>query len=1016
MPRFSIIIPAYNNVEFLPGCLESVLAQDETSWEAFVVVDGSPDTSAEVAASYARSDARIKVIDKPKNEGVHLARRSGVEACSGDYVLLLDADDELAPGALSALSAHLGEDADMFHFGIDVVDVDVAEEERLAFESFINKPVPPLEGKQICDAAFAQGEGFLQDWRVTQRLYTSSLIKRSYEAMTSDRLGRAQDAYEYFVISSLSRRQVSVNDAVVLRYFYGRGVNGASELSSAAFAKSISDFQVTMDAMSAYASSVSPELESAAADARTKLCDLLMNDWLSRVPESRKLEDARLAASVVGAAEISFQLMRLTRDQAYREWSTSQGAVSCQALKGWFFLADELASSDPDALGPVYEKMRTAARDHLVDLEHTSGPYLPSGEPQLPVFAHDYERQRIRIFVTTHKDVDTFYGEALQPVQVGTAKPRPRLAWAYQDDTGDNIAALNAQYCELTTQYWAWKNVQAEYYGFCHYRRYFNFSDAQYEENAYGEVMDERIDWDTKEKYRLDKHSIARVVEGFDLVTTGIKDLHDFPEAFESPFDHYERAPYLHVEDLCRVIDILGEMHPDYVEDAETFLTGHHSCFCNMFIMRKELFDRYCAWLFPLLERFCEGWDTTHLSREALRTPGHLSERLLNIFILHEKRTNPQLKSKELQCVHFEHPEPCAEEVRRPSDSHGLPVIPVVLAADSGYVPMLTTTVLSVLKNASSSYFYDIVVLEKDITARQKHMMQEFFSAFSNAQVRFVNVTSFIDSYQLSTSNEHISVETYYRFLIQKVLPDYDKVLYLDSDLIACGDVSELYRTELGDNLLAAALDIDYLGNLNMNDGKRMAYTKEVLGLEDPYGYFQAGVLVLNTGAMRELYPFERWLEIASEPKYIYDDQDILNAHCQGRVTYLPNEWNVMNDCGGRISKVFSFAPAEVYDRFLAAYAAPKVVHYAGSEKPWKPGPCDQLELYWSYARLTPFYERLLEMRCSAPRAVVAENPLPARAIGEKSSLRKMVDPLMPLGTRRRELAKAVVRIVRGRD
>ena len=121
-----------------------------------------------------------------------------------------------------------------------------------------------------------------------------------------------------------------------------------------------------------------------------------------------------------------------------------------------------------------------------------------------------------------------------------------------------------------------------------------------------------------------------------------------------------------------------------------------------------------------------------------------------------------------------------------------------------------------------------------------------------------------------------------------------------------------------------------------------------------------------------------------------------------------------MNDCGGRIAKVFSFAPAEVYDSYLSSRWNPKIVHYAGCEKPWSPGGCDEDVLYWSYARETPFYEKLL----LRGRPVV--NPpvydmRPPRAISEGNPLRAVVDPLMPLGSRRREVAKAIGRGMRGR-
>ena len=183
--------------------------------------------------------------------------------------------------------------------------------------------------------------------------------------------------------------------------------------------------------------------------------------------------------------------------------------------------------------------------------------------------------------------------------------------------------------------------------------------------------------------------------------------------------------------------------------------------------------------------------------------------------------------------------------------------------------------------------------------------------------------------------------------MIQDVLPYYGKVVYLDSDLVVEGDVSELFELDLEDNLLAAAHDVDYLGNLNMHDGERMEYTKEILGMNRPFDYFQAGVLVLNVAEMRKLHSVKEWLEIASNPDYIYNDQDILNAHCQGRVKYLGYEWNVMHDCGGRVGNVFSFAPASAFDSYNASRSNPKIIHYAGFEKPWIMPECDFAEHYW---------------------------------------------------------------------
>ena len=1004
MPLFSIVIPAYKNERYLAGCLESVLLQSCEDLECVVVVDGSPDASSSVVARYQAKDQRVRLIDKKENEGTHRARMSGVEASRGDYICLLDADDELPPDALSRLRDALivEPDADMLHYGINVVGVDINEAERSSFEEYINRPCDDLNGAEILAAACASDMGYLQDWRVTQRVYSRELLQRAFAAMTRDRLGRAQDGYEYFVIASMARRQVTRNDIVALDYFYGRGINGDAGLSPDAFLKSARDFQATIDAIAAFSEQRQGQIISAREGAVTKLLELLMNDWHARLSDGDKLAVLDELAGVIGADALSAELMRFVRDDAYALWCTDGVLGEGSQLEAWATAARGLR----DGLGRSerYEAMRDDAERHLASLRLRTERWAT------------YGRQPIRIFVSTHKDVNFFQGDVLQPVQVGASLRSGSIRHALRDDAGENISDLNPMYCELTTQYWAWKNVDAEYYGFCHYRRYFDFSPVRHKENPWGEIIADRICDETQREYRLDDASIREAVEGYDVITTEFKDLRRFPADYSTPHEHYEKAPQLNIDDLDRCMRIVAEMHPDYAEDVEAYLRGNTSCFCNMFIMRRGIFQDYCAWLFPILERFLAESDMSRYSREGLRTPGHLAERLLNIYYNHHMRIGAGWRTKQLQCVHFERPERSykLQEVHSP---RFLPVVPVVLAADDNYVPMLTTTIYSMLKNASTSFHYDVVVIGRDIPAERRSVMAAFLSRFPNMTLRFVDPNPIVGAYELKTNNAHIGIETYYRFLIQGLLPFYDKVLYLDSDLVVEGDVSELFSSDLGDDLLAAVHDIDFLGNLNLDDGVRMRYSKEVLRLDDPYGYFQAGVLLLNTRALRELCTVGEWLEAVSNSKFIYDDQDVLNSRCQGRVRYLDYRWNVMNDCRGRVGKLFSIAPASVYDAYLASREDPAIVHYAGADKPWNCVRCDEAARFWAYARETPFYEELVgalvgsvsHARSSSAKAMLAHVASP------DGPLRKAAEPLFPAGSRRRELAKRIVRAARGR-
>lgn len=1001
MTTFSIVVPAYNTAQYLASCLESIQNQTYEKWEAIVVVDGSPDECLNIALNFSKKDSRFTVINKKSNEGLHMARKTGVAATSGDYILFLDSDDELTKHCLEGIKTEVEKTpCDVLHFSAIVTGTNIKESSRINFEKYVNAASPSLFGREVTKAAFDKKNGYQQDWRIIQRAYKGGLARAAFSLMTDARLQRAEDSYEYFVIADMADSHFTQSELIGYIYNYGRGITGESLISTDTFSAFCRQFDECISSIQSYADKRGDEtLISCAIGAREKLIELLSNDWLSRIDDSEKHEALLFFSDIFGADEAAKQLYRFIRDKAYEAWDKKEPLAESE-LNRWIEWADRLKFSIHAS--DATKKMESAAKMHVNDVANREK-------------LSKYPQQSIRVFVAAHKKTDIFDSNVLQPIQVGACS-KAKFPWALHDDEGDNISNLNPSYCELTAQYWAWKNVDAEYYGFCHYRRYFNFSDVRYEENDFGEIMEPVINGKSQRKYGLTDENISALVSKYDIITTEFKDLRDFPGDASTPYGQYEAAPYLHIEDLDLVMSIVKEMYPEYVRDVDDFLNGNESCFCNMFIMKKALFNDYCSWLFPILERFVELCDMSLYSKEALRTPGHLSERLFNVFFKHYTRQNEDCKTKQLQCVHFENTDTVNSLPPVELELNYEASIPVVFAADNNYVPMVATTICSMLENASERYQYDIVVLEQNISQDNKNKLQEFTAQYPHANVRFLNVSSIVNEYELTTSNAHISVETYYRFLIQQVLPYYDKVLYLDSDLIIQGDISELFNTNLGDNLLAASHDIDFMGNLNMNDKKRIDYNKTILKMHDPYDYFQAGVLVLNTKAMRDFKPIESWLEIASNPEYIYNDQDVLNAQCEGRVTFLAYEWNVMHDCGGRIANVFSFAPANEYEAYLASRNDQRIIHYAGNEKPWNTPSCDQGTQYWKYAKKTPFYEKLLAILCQADAPREVQPCLPPKAISENNPLRTVIDPLMPLGTKRREAAKSIGRAIRGRN
>lgn len=1002
-PFFSIIIPCYNCAEYLPECLSSLLAQDYTQWEAIVVNDASTDNSHDVASRFASQDSRIRLLDKENNEGLHLARKSGTALSTGEYILFLDSDDAFAEGTLDKIQSEIQKyTPDILRFGLLCKEQNgMSSHAARDFETWANANSSASNQKQLLSEVFISTNEYGRDWHVTHKAFRGDICRQAFSVMSDTRLERAEDSYEFLVLASMSDLEIS--DTTIRGYIYniGRGVTTDKSLSIQQFLTAANQMKLCWVAANAFAEdNQSALILKSSARLKERLVFSLMNDWKDRIPEKDKLEAAKQVSHVIGNTETSVELMRFVRDEAY----TSLGYTnSSKAFVAWFELAKSLVQDEPN-IPARYSQLEEAASRHVKEYNAAQELYFRQ------------ENHRVKIFASTHKDVNRFPCDTIQMIQVGSSGNSMRLFYCHRDDEGENISDRNPRYCELTAQYWAWKNVDADYYGFCHYRRYFDFSDTPHKENPYGEIMDDYIDAKAAKEYGLDDTNIEQVVRQYDVITTPFGDLTEIIDEHGTPRALWEAAPLLHDDDLLRCYRILCKMYPDYKEDADAFFKGNKACFCNMFIMKKEIFFDYCSWMFPILEEFDRNTDYSTYSKEALRTPGHLSERLLNIYLMHHKRIGSNWKFKELQCVHFTNPEP-AEELK-PLDVFDKPIVPVVFAADDNYVPQLTTTVYSAMKNADPSYFYDVVVLQRNVAWDKQERLRDFFKQFPNMSLRFTNVERELSGYDLSTNNAHISIETYYRFLIQKLLPFYDKVLYLDSDIVINGDIAKLYNTDLQGKLLGAIRDIDFLANLNVKHGKRMGYAKNVLKMKNPYDYFQAGVLVLNTKAMRERYTIKQWLTYASNPAFIYNDQDVLNAHCEGEVLYLPWEWNVVHDCGGRVGNLFVQAPNDIYDAYMRSRSNPQIIHYAGFQKPWTDPDCDFASIYWRYARETPFYERLLKrvVKATAPKAPVIVTPAkPPRAVGEDNPIRKIIDPIMPIGSRRRELLKSIGRTVRGR-
>lgn len=214
----------------------------------------------------------------------------------------------------------------------------------------------------------------------------------------------------------------------------------------------------------------------------------------------------------------------------------------------------------------------------------------------------------IKIIVATHKKYWMPDDPMYLPVHVGAAG---KESIGYQrDDEGENISKKNPNYCELTGLYWAWKNLNADYIGLAHYRRH--YSNGKH----FGDKKDKVINC-AEMKKKLSETSI--------LLPT--------PRNYWIETNYSQYAHAHHAIDLDTTRDILKDKYPQYIVAWDSSMkktTGHRF---NMFVMKKELFDQYCEWLFDVLFELENRLDISTYNKNDSRVFGFVSERLLDVWI-----------------------------------------------------------------------------------------------------------------------------------------------------------------------------------------------------------------------------------------------------------------------------------------------------------------------------------------------------------------------------------------------
>lgn len=562
----------------------------------------------------------------------------------------------------------------------------------------------------------------------------------------------------------------------------------------------------------------------------------------------------------------------------------------------------------------------------------------------------------LKIFVSYHKDGEILKSDVLTPIHVGAAQSSVKLDMQ-RDDEGDNISDNNDKYCELTAQYWAWKNVKADYYGFMHYRRHFAFKEISKNADLGGVVYYDRIDDKYKNEIGLNDAEMYACVKDYDIILPTVVNSSVWGRlSNEVQFSSLEN---LHATDFDLTCQTILELYPEYAEVVEEFRNGTYAYWYNMFIMRKEIFFDYSEWLFSIIERTEAKIDFTYFSEQEMRTLAFMAERLLSIYVMKLLKDKPELKVKHLKVTFLGDTEKKPEVYPAFEENN----IAIAVSCNEYYMPILGVMISSLLENISSENNYDILVLrnksnyETENEIRNTKMLKELVSKYTNVKIRFIDISALIGNKDFFVRG-NFTPETYFRLFLPKVLKNYEKVIYLDADMVVCHDVAELYNIDLGDMLIGAVRDPIISGSNKSPLYNKSNYMKE-MGIKNIYDYFQAGVLVINLKKISETDLCDEMIEYAATHDCDLVDQDVLNLFCQGQIKYIDNKWNV--DVNNIAMRVVSYAPAKMWKEYKVNRENANIYHFAGTDKPWNNPMLDKADIFWNAARKTSWYEIILE-------------------------------------------------------
>ncbi len=272
--------------------------------------------------------------------------------------------------------------------------------------------------------------------------------------------------------------------------------------------------------------------------------------------------------------------------------------------------------------------------------------------------------------------------------------------------------------------------------------------------------------------------------------------------------------------------------------------------------------------------------------------------------------------------------------------------IPIFFTINDDYAPFLAVALNSAIKNCNKNRRYRAIVLHQGLNQTNTEKLKALET--ENFKIEITPMKANFESLDDRMSNrlrcDYFTLTIYFRLFIPAMFPQYDKGIYIDSDVVLTDDIAKLFDTDIGDNFIGACSD------LSIADIPELVhYTEDAVGVKKHDDYINSGVLLMNLKKMREYGLEEHFLNLLNTYHFdsIAPDQDYLNAMCNGKIHYLDNAWDTMpNDAHPPLEKTY-------------------LIHYNLFSKPWCYDGVQYEEEFWHYAKDSGYLEEIKEYKAN---------------------------------------------------